>query len=96
MERYISWENPTTFVDGAPIPPASVARIKIHVFKDGAENLVTLPGVTTWPIEVGDPGTTSTWELTAELDGQTSPKSPSFAYTEPFPQPTSPRNLAIS
>lgn len=96
MERTLSWENPTAFTDGTQIGLATAARIKVHVFKDGAEIYVALPGVTSWPIEVGEPGTASTWELTAELDGQTSPKSPSVAYTEPFLQPASPRSLAIS
>lgn len=67
-----------------------VPRIKVHVWRDGQEVYVTLPGVTEWPIEVGNPGTTSVWELTAELDGQVSPKSPAFTHVEPFLVPAPP------
>jgi len=95
MERKLSWENPSTYTDGSPIPPEKVSGIKIHVFKDGAETYVALPGVVEWPIEVGAPGTTSSWELTAELDGKTSAKTPPLSYTEPFPVPMSPTNPVI-
>ena len=95
MQRTISWDMPTTFTDGTPMPPASVARIKVHVFKDGTDVYVTLPGVTSWPIEV-TPGQTNAWELTAELDGMVSPKSAPFSYSEPFQTPMSPTILAIS
>ena len=96
MERKLSWENPTTYVGGDAIPPEKIAAIKIHVFKDGAETYVTLPGVTEWPIEVGAPGTVSSWEVSAELDGMTSQKSAPMAYTEPFQVPMPPRITAIS
>lgn len=96
MERKLSWDNPTTYVDGNPIAPEKVSGIKIHVFKDGSEVYVTLPGVTEWPIETGAPGAVSSWELSAELDGQVSARSPAFSFTEPFLQPMPPRILAIS
>lgn len=96
MNRNLSWVNPQTYADATPIPANKISSIKIHVYKDGAETYVTLPGVTTWPIDVGDPGTTSVWELTAELDGQTSAKSPSYTYVEPFLQPMSPTAVGIS
>ena len=95
MERKLSWENPVTYTDGSPIPPEKVSGIKIHVFKDGAETYITLPGVTEWPIDVGAPGATSSWELAAELDGQTSAKTAPLSYTEPFQVPMSPTNPVI-
>jgi len=94
VTRTISWSSPSTYADGTPIPPASAARIIIHVYKDGVETYVTLQGVTEWPIEVV-PGETNVWELTAELDGQVSARSAPFSYTEPFQVPMSPTNLAI-
>lgn len=97
MERKLSWTQGTAYTDGTPIPPEKIALIKVHVFKDGAEVYVTLPGVTEWPVEVGPPGTTSSWELTAELDGVFSERPPApYLYTEPFLKPMPPRNLAIS
>jgi len=95
MERKLSWENPTAYTDGTVLGPAEAARIKVHVFRDGSEVYVTLPGVTEWPIEVGNPGTTSTWELAAELDGQVSAIIHSLAYTEPFLKPMPPKNPGI-
>jgi len=95
MERKLSWEMPTTYVDENPIPPEKIAQIKIHVFKDGTETYVTLPGNTEWPVEVGAPGATSSWEAQAELDGMLSAKSTPLAYQEPFLQPMSPGSLAI-
>ena len=95
MERKLSWENPTSYTDGTPLPPEKVSGIKIHVFKNGAETYVTLPGVTEWPIDVGAPGTQSAWELSAELDGMTSEKTAPLAYTEPFQTPVAPTRVAI-
>ena len=94
MQRTIGWDLPTTFTDGTSIPPASIARIVTHVYKDGVDSYVTLPGNISFPIEV-TPGVTNIWELTAELDGQTSTKSSALSYTEPFQVPMSPTNLAI-
>lgn len=82
-QRTISWTMPTTFTDNTSITPAQIAAIKIHIFKDGPEVYTTLPGVTTFPIEVTS-GVTNVWELTAELNGVQSAKSPSKSYTEPF------------
>jgi hypothetical protein len=93
VQRTISWENPTTFTDGTAIG-ASASRLFIHVWKDGQEVYNTLPGVTTWPIEVV-PGATNAWQLSAELDGQQSALSPAFSYTEPFQMPNPPITLGI-
>lgn len=89
MQREISWENPTEYTDGQTIDAADVANIKVHVFKDSQEVYVTLPGVTTWPIET-TPGVTNVWELTAEINGVQSAKSAPYSYTELFPTPMAP------
>jgi hypothetical protein len=96
MERKLSWTPPSKYTDGTPIPAEKTASIKIHVFKDGAETYVALPGVTEWPIEVGIPGTTSVWELSAELDGVAGPKCPPYSYTEPFLRPAPPTMVGVS
>jgi hypothetical protein len=93
MQRHIKWDNPTTYTDGVPIG-VEKSRMKVHVWKNGQEVFVTLPAVTEWPIEVS-PGETSVWELTADLDGQISPKSPSFSHFEPFQVPMSPVNPSV-
>jgi hypothetical protein len=94
MQRTISWDNPTAYTDGTAIG-AEKSRLKIHVWKDGQEVYVTLPAVSQWPIEV-IPGQTNQWELTAELDGQVSPKSAPFSYTEPFQIPGIPGKVKVS
>lgn len=88
-QRTISWTLPTTYVDNTAIIPADVSRIIVHIFKDDVEVYNTLPGITTFPIEV-TAGVTNAWALTAELRGVQSPKSPPYSYTEPFPQTKSP------
>lgn len=90
MQKTISWSNPTTYTDGSQITDP----VKIHVFKDGQEVYVTLPNVTSWPIEVV-PGETNVWELTAEVNGIQSAKSAPYSYTEPFPQPMAPTGVSI-
>lgn len=82
-QRTISWALPTQYTDGSAIDAGDVSKIKVHIFKDGQEVEVTLPGFTTFPIEV-NAGVTNVWELTAELNSLQSPKSPPFSYTEPF------------
>lgn len=91
MQRFIQWDNPTVYTDGLPIDPSNIARIKVHIYKDGTEVYVSLPGIIEQVIEV-NPGATNTWELAAELDGQMSAKSIPFDYTEPFQIPTAPTN----
>ena len=91
MQRHILWENPAVYTDGIPIDPVKLALIKVHIYKDGQEVYVSLPGVTEQVIEV-TPGVTNSWELAAELDGQMSAKSVPFSYMEPFQIPTAPTN----
>ena len=95
MQRTISWMLPTSYTDGTGIDAADVAKIIVHIWKDGLEVYNTLPGVTTFPIEVV-PGQKNDWQLTAELAGQLSPKSPAYSYTEPFQTPVAPIIGSIS
>jgi len=94
MQRNISWENPTTYDNGEQIGEEA-STLKVHVWKDGAEVYTTLPGVTSWPIEVNR-GETNVWELVAEINEKFSQKSAPLSYTEPFPVPMPPVNSLIS
>lgn len=89
MQRTISWTNPTTYTDNSLIDPIDISKLLIHIYKDSQEVYVTLPGVTTFPIEVVR-GETNQWQLQSELNAQKSPLSPPYAYTEPFPVPKAP------
>jgi hypothetical protein len=95
MQRTISWNLPTTYTDNTSIDSADVSKIIVHIFKDNQEVFLTLPGVTTFPIEVVR-GETNAWQLTAELNGMQSPKSPTYNYTEPFQIPMAPIIGSIS
>ena len=95
MQRTISWTLPTTYTDNTSIDPTDISKIIVHIYKDGIEVYNTLPGVTTFPIEVVR-GETNGWQLTAELNAQQSPKSPVFNYTEPFQIPVAPIIGSIS
>lgn len=92
-QRNITWTMPAAYIDNTAITAADIAKIKIHIFKDNLEVFTTLPGVTTFPIEVA-PGVTNSWALTAELNGLQSAKSVAVSYTEPVPfQPTKPPTI---
>ena len=96
MQRTISWANPSTYTDGTSIAATDLEKIVIHIFKDNVEVYNTLPGIyTSFPIEVNR-GETNGWQLTAELGGLQSPKSPVFNYTEPFIQTMAPIIGSIS
>jgi hypothetical protein len=73
---------------------AEASRVKVHVWKDGAEVYVTLPNVTEWPIEV-TPGETNSWQLQSDLDGRLSALSAAFSYSEPFQTLVPPTILVI-
>jgi len=94
-QRTISWALPTKYTDDSVIDLGDVSKIIVHIWKDGQEVFLTLPGVATFPIEV-TPGITNDWQLTAELNGQQSPKSPVYTYTEPFQVPMAPIVGSIS
>jgi len=95
MQRTISWTLPSTYTDNSAIDAAEKAKIIVHIWKDNQEVYLTLPGVTTFPIEVV-PGVTNAWQLTAELNGVQSPRSPAYNYTEPFQVPMAPIVGSIS
>lgn len=94
-QRTISWTNPTKYTDASVLTPADIAAIKIHVYKDGTDTYTTLPGVTTFPIQV-NPGITNVWELSSELHGVQSVKSSPLSYTEPFLATMAPTALSIT
>ena len=94
MQRTLSWVNPSKYTDGTDIG-TEVSSLKVHVYKDDVEVYTTLPGVTTWPIEV-TPGVTNKWQLQSELNGQLSSLSAPLVHSEPFLVPMPPVNLAVS
>ena len=104
VQRNLEWENPKTYKDATPeteadnpvIPADKQDDIVLHIYKDGAPVYDTLPGVEKFPIEVGDPGTKTAWQVQAELDGKMSDMSAPVEYTEPA-LPTMPvTNVRIS
>lgn len=95
VQRKLTWQNPETYTDETPenpndnpaIPADKQDDIILHIYKDGAPVYDTLPGVEEFPIEVGNPGDKSSWQIEAELEGAKSPLSPPVEWTEPVRPP---------
>lgn len=96
MQRTISWTLPTTYTDNTSIDPTDISKIIVHIYKDGTEVYNTLPGVTTFPIEVV-PNETNNWQLQADMGPERmSALSPAYSYKEPFQIPVAPIVGSIS
>lgn len=90
--KTFTWEAPTAYEDGTPLPPAELAGYLLEC-DDGTSE--TLSGSLTALMRDFAPGTYSCWMFADATNGERSLMSNTVSFTVPQPRPNAPRAFSV-